>query len=281
MHRQDHRARAEEQQRLEESVGEQVKHAHRVRADTHGDEHVAELRASRISDDALDVVLNETHGGGEDRRGGADEGDEGCRGRRQLEQRRQPRHHEHAGGHHGGGVNKRRDRRRALHGVGQPGVQAELRRLAHGAHEQQQADHGERVEIPAQEVKALADQARRLGEDGVEVDRAGQIKHRENAERKAEVANAVDDECFDGGGIGFRLVEPEADQEIARQSHALPAEEHLHQIVGRHQHQHGEGEERQIGKEPRPVGVLLHVADGVDVHEGRDGGDHDQHHRGQ
>ncbi len=31
---------------------------------------------------------------------------------------------------------KRRDRRRAFHGVGQPGVQQELRRFAHRAHEQ-------------------------------------------------------------------------------------------------------------------------------------------------
>jgi hypothetical protein len=36
---------------------------------------------------------------------------------------------------------------RAFHGVRQPGVQQELRRLAHRAHEQQQADTGQRVHL--------------------------------------------------------------------------------------------------------------------------------------
>ena len=110
------------------------------------------------------------------------------------------------GGHHGRGMDQRRDRRRALHGVGQPGMQQELRRLAHRAHEQQQADDGQRVDVPAEEMKALADQRRRLREDRVEVDCAGEIEDGEDAEREAEIADAVDDEGLDRGGIGFRLV---------------------------------------------------------------------------
>ena len=74
---------------------------------------------------------------------------------------------------------------------------------------------------------------------------------------------------------------PEADQEIRRESHALPAEEQLQEVVGRHQRQHGEGEHRQIGEEARPVRVVGHVADGVKMHEARHGVDHDQHHSGQ
>ena len=60
MHRGDHRARAEEQQRLEEGMGEEVEHAEAVAADAEADEHVAELRAGRIGDHPLDVVLDET-----------------------------------------------------------------------------------------------------------------------------------------------------------------------------------------------------------------------------
>ncbi len=74
---------------------------------------------------------------------------------------------------------------------------------------------------------------------------------------------------------------PEADQQIAREAHALPAEEELHEVVGRHQHQHREGEQRQVGEEARPVRVLFHVADGIEVHEGRHRRDHHQHHGDQ
>jgi hypothetical protein len=80
----------------------------------------------------------------------------------------------------------------------------------------------------------------------------------------------------------------EADQEVGGDAHALPAEEHLHQVVGGHQHQHGEGEERQIGEEARlvglallPVFVVVHVAHRIEVDERRDRGDDDQHDRGQ
>ena len=83
------------------------------------------------------------------------------------------------------------------------------------------------------------------------VDRAGQIEGEEDAEREAEVAHAVDDEGLDRGGVGRGPVVPEADQQVGHEADALPAEEQLHQIVGRHQHQHGEGEQRQIGEEPR------------------------------
>ncbi len=44
--------------------------------------------------------------------------------------------------------------RRAFHGIREPGVQQELRRLAHCAHEQQQTDDGQRmaaVELHAEE----------------------------------------------------------------------------------------------------------------------------------
>ena len=94
-----------------------------IGADAERHEHVAELRAGRIGDDALDVVLHEADGRREEGGDGADEGHDGQRRVRQLEERRQPRHHEHAGGHHGRGMDQRRDRRRAFHGVRQPGVQ--------------------------------------------------------------------------------------------------------------------------------------------------------------
>ena len=98
---------------------------------------------------------------------------------------------------------------------------------------------------------------------------------------KAEIADPVDDEGLDGRGVGRRLLVPEADQQVGRKADAFPAEEHLHQVVGRHQHQHGEGEQRQIGEEARPVRIVVHVADRIDVDQARHRVDDHQHHRGQ
>ena len=100
----------------------------------------------------------------------ADDGDDSERRRRVLEHRRQARDHEDAGGHHRGRVDQRRHRRRAFHRVRQPGVEAELGRLAHGAHEQQQAGDGQSIQVEAQEVHRRAPAlSRRGGEHGVEV----------------------------------------------------------------------------------------------------------------
>jgi hypothetical protein len=157
--------------------------------------------------------------------------------------------------------------RRAFPGVRQPGVQQELRRLAHGTHEQQQRDCRQNVDLMTGEREGLAGSGRHSSKQSVEIDGLEDEEQREDAEREAEVADAVDDEGLDGGGIGFGLFVPEADQQVRRQADALPAEEHLQQVVGRHQHQHGEGEQRQVGEEARPAVVLVHVADGVEMDE--------------
>ena len=139
--------------------------------------------------------------------------------------------------------------RRAFHRVRQPDVQADLRRLAHRADEQQDADHlvGARC-VPNNvnvSVLVLGDAA----EDGGELDRAEGPECQRDAEREAEVADAVDDERLDRGGAGGRAVIPVADEQVAHQPDAFPAEEQLHQVVGRHQHQHGEGEQAEIAEE--------------------------------
>ena len=70
----NHRAGAEEQQRLEERVRDEMEHAHRHAADAQAHHHVAELRNGGVSEDALDVVLRDGDGGGEDRGDRADPG---------------------------------------------------------------------------------------------------------------------------------------------------------------------------------------------------------------
>ena len=202
VHRVDDGAGAEEQERLEEGVREEVEDAGRVGADAEADEHIAELRAGRIGDNALDVVLHETDGGGEQRGRGADDDDGRLRGRGRLEERRQPRHHEHARGHHGGGMDERRDGGRAFHGIRQPGVQEELRRLAHGAHEEEQAGQRQGVPLVAEEPESAVRKLADARENRLEGDRVEQDENQEDAEGEAEVADPVDDESLDGGGAG-------------------------------------------------------------------------------
>ncbi len=153
----DDRAGAEEEQRLEEGVREEVEDRRAIGADAERHEHVAELRAGRIGDDALDVVLHETDGCREEGGDRADRRSTTVRASvRQLEERRHAGDEEDAGGDHGRGMDERRNRGRAFHGVRQPGVQQELRRLAHRAHEEQQADGGQRmrlVELHAEQVE--------------------------------------------------------------------------------------------------------------------------------
>ena len=126
-----------------------------------------------------------------------------------------------------------------------------------------------------------AGDARSVGEDRLVVDRVEEDEDAEDAEREAEIADAVDDEGLDRGRVCRRALEPESDEQVRGEADAFPAEVELDEIVGRHQRQHGEGEHRQIGEEPRPVRVVRHVADGIDVDERRHGGDDDEHHHGQ
>ena len=122
----------------------------------------------------------------------------------------------------------------------------------------------------------------------VEIDRVDQHVEREDPEQEAEVADPVDDEGLDRRRARALLAIVEADQQVRGDAHALPAEEQLQEVVGGDQRQHREGEERQVGEEPRLVAlavlevlVVVHVAEAVEVHERRHRGHHHQHDRRQ
>ena len=218
-HRVDHRPGAEEQQRLEEGVGVEVIDPRRIGRNAAREEHVAELGAGGVGDHPLDVVLAQPDRGGEERGGGSDNGDDRQGIGRVLHHRREPRDQEHARSDHGCGVDQRRDRCRALHGVRQPGVQAELGRLAHGADEQQKGQYRDGVGADAEKHQFGS---RPVG-DGLEylVEHHGieQQVGTEDAERKPEVADTVDQERLDGGGVGGRAVVPEPDQQVRGKPH--------------------------------------------------------------
>ena len=118
----------EEEQSLEEGVGHEVEDGGRVGRDAAAEEHVAELRDGGVGEHALDVVLDEADGGGEEGGGRADDGDHAEREGRVVKEDVVAGDHVDAGGDHGGGVDERGDGRGAFHGVGQPDVEREAGR---------------------------------------------------------------------------------------------------------------------------------------------------------
>jgi hypothetical protein len=120
-------------------------------------------------------------------------------------------------------------------------------------------------------------QFRRLGKNGGVIERAEVGQHQADAQDEAEVADAVDQEGLQVGEDRRRPGIPEADQQIGNQADGLPTEEQLHEVVAHHEHQHREGEQGDVAEEAVVAGIVLHVADGVDMHHQRNRGDH-QHH---
>ena len=279
VHAHDDRTSAQEQQGLEKRVRHQMEHRHRVgrRPQRHG--HIAELRQRGIRHHALDVVLDDAQKAHEQGGNRANDQNEVQRRIRQLKQGRHACHHKNTGSDHGGGVNQGGNRRRAFHGIWQPDVQRKLGRLAHGTNEQADADHGDQHPIGA--GQGQRGQARSFAKHLCVVQGAGISRQQANAQNETKVAHAVDQEGLHIGKNGAGLVVPKADQQVGHQSHRLPAKKQLQQVVAHHQHQHGKGKQGDVSEESVVSLVLVHVADGVQVHHEGDKGHHAHHHRGQ
>ena len=110
-----------------------------------------------------------------------------------------------------------------------------------------------------------------------EGERAEVAEQQEDADQESEVANAVDDECFLAGVGGGVFLKPEADEQIGREAHAFPSDEHQQSVAGEDQHRHEEEEEVQVGEVARVAAIVVHVADGVDVDQEAHAGDDQQH----
>ena len=267
----NHRASRHEEQCLEEGVGHQMEDGRRIRRDATAQEHIAELGDGRIGQHAFDVVLNESNGGREDGCGRADDGHDTQREGRVVKKHVRPRDHVNAGGDHGGRVDERGDRGGAFHRVGEPDIERKLRALAGRAQHQAKRDHGNHATAPA---GVLAEFSSDLGErQGAEVG-----DEQEHPDQKAEVAYAIDNECF-LACVGRRLfLEPEADEQIRGQAHALPSDEHDQGVAGQHEDGHEKQEQVQVGEVARIALVVAHVADRVDVNQEADAGDDQEHH---
>ena len=146
-----------------------------------------------------------------------------------------------SGGDHRRGVDQGGDRRRALHRIGQPDMERELCALAHRAHKEQQGDTCQRVAahrstLGLRKNTRIAKEVQRP-EDGVN-------PHDRDAE--AKIANPVDDKGLLGGVIGGSALVVVADEQIRAETDRLPEDEQQQEVVGQHQHEHGENEERKI-----------------------------------
>ena len=165
---------------------------------------------------------------------------DGEREGRAVEEKMGAGDHVDAGGDHGGGVDERGDGRGALHGVGQPDVERKLRALAGRAQEQAKADGGEDAAGPCG-----AGGREQFAAISAKVSVPKLASSRKMPIKKAEVADAVDDEGLLAGAAAELLLEPEADEQIRRETDALPANEHEQHVAGEDEGGHEEEEEVQ------------------------------------
>ena len=175
---------------LKKRMGEDVENAGSERAHTKGEKHVAQLGHGRVGQHALDVVLHQSDGGGEQRCDGANNRHRLHRRGSQHKQRVRPGDHIHAGGDHGRSVDQGGHRRGTFHGVRKPDVEWDLGGLAAGADEQQQSGRGD--DGIADGKVSAASHVRNFGQ----TQRAKVPGDSEHAQQEAGIADAVDDECL-------------------------------------------------------------------------------------
>ena len=137
----DHRPGPEEEQRLEERVGEQVEEPGGDALGSEGQtgHHVGQLRQRGVREHPLDVVLHEGEERGPERRDRRDHAHDREHERVGMdEDLEHPPDQVDARRHHRRGVDQGGDGRGAGHRIGQPDVQGELGGLADRAPEQQE-----------------------------------------------------------------------------------------------------------------------------------------------
>ena len=137
VHGMNDRPAAQEEQRLEEGMGHQVKGRGPECADARRQEHVAQLRDRRVGQNLLDVGLHQTDRGRDERRQCPHHGDHHHHRRSVAEEHRVPTHHVDAGRDHRRRVDQGGYRCRTLHRVWQPDMKRDLSALSGRPHEQQ------------------------------------------------------------------------------------------------------------------------------------------------
>ena len=143
-------------------------------------------------------------------------------------------------------MNERRNRCRAFHRIGKPNEQRDLRALS------KRAEHeavGDRRRGPRCALRRGSAARRNRLEQRVVLDGAVILPNQKHTERETEVADAVHDERFFGGGDRTRPGVEVANEQVTREAHAFPAEVEHDQVAAHHERAHGKEEEAHRRKE--------------------------------
>ncbi len=288
VYRMDHRTGAAEEQRLEKGVREEVEHgggvalarmaSHARNAERH--HHIGDLRDGRKGEHPLDVGLRNGDHRGEQRREGPHIGNQRQHpGSCEEIEREHPRNEVDARHHHRGGMDECRHRGRSLHGIGQPDVQREHRRLAGRPHEEERHRPCGRREAEERTSRHRGHcQGGMVRRQQTEVERTRIVRQNQNADQKTQVGEPRHDERLFGGGYrgGLGVIEP--NEQVGGGPHEFPENVHLENVGGYDQSEHREAEEREKSVVALEAAFALHVTEAVDVDHQRNGRNHDQHH---
>ena len=96
-------------------------------------------------------------------------------------------------------------------------------------------------------------------------------------EQQAKVADPGGDEGLLGRRGRCGPLIPEADQQVRREPHHLPAHKQQQQAIGDQQAEHGPGKKREKAEKPGEVFVVVHIRHAVNENQQADEGHHDQH----
>ena len=106
-------------------------------------------------------------------------------------------------------------------------------------------------------------------------------KEQKKADGHRRIADAGDDEGLACRTPIGRVFVPEADEQVAAETHALPAQVEKEQVVGQHQDQHEADEEVHVGEEPAVALIVAHELGRIEVDEKADPGDDQDHDQGK
>ena len=67
-------------------------------------------------------------------------------------------------------------------------------------------------------------------------------------------------------------MKPEADEEIGRQAHTLPAHIEVEEGVTKYEQEHRSDKEIEVGKEAATILIVGHISDGIDMNKRSDAG---------